>query len=108
MDKPRIKVPTTVRAGEPFEVKVIASHPMESGQRKDEASGAKIPRKILNTFVCTLDGAEILRVDLHPAVSANPYFSFYATADRSGEMVFEWIDDDGTVTRASAAIEVAQ
>ncbi|MBK6660533.1 MAG: thiosulfate oxidation carrier complex protein SoxZ [Proteobacteria bacterium] len=76
------------------------------GQRSDEKIGARIPRRILNRFVCTLDGDEILAVTLHPAVSANPYLSFYATADKSGEMRFLWSDDDGSTLEASARIEV--
>ncbi len=106
MDKPRVKVPLNVRKGEPFEVKALVSHKMESGQRKDDKTGARIPRKILNRFLCTLDGVEILRVTLHPAVSANPYLSFYATAGKSGEMKFVWTDDDGSTLEASAHIEV--
>lgn len=106
MDKPRVKVPASVTSGEPFEVKALVSHKMESGQRKDDKTGAKIPRKILHLFVCTLEDVEILRVTLHPAVSANPYLSFYATAQRSGEMKFVWTDDDGSTLEASAHIEV--
>lgn len=106
MAKPRVKVPKAVKKGEPFEVKALVSHKMESGQRKDEATGEKIPRQIINTFVCKLDGAEILRVKLHPAVAANPYLSFFATADKSGEMEFIWIDDDGAEVSAREKIEV--
>ena len=106
MSKPRVKVPSAVKAGEPFEVKALVSHTMESGQRKDETTGEKIPRKIINTFVCKLDGVEILRVKLHPAVAANPYLSFFATANKSGEMEFVWIDDDGSETSTREKIEV--
>jgi sulfur-oxidizing protein SoxZ len=106
LDKPRIKVPTSVTRGEPFEVKALVSHKMESGQRKDEKTGAQIARRILNRFVCTLDGEEVLRVTMHPAVSANPYLSFYATANKSGEMRFVWSDDDGSTLETRAAIEV--
>jgi sulfur-oxidizing protein SoxZ len=106
LDKPRVKVPTSVTRGEPFEVKALVSHKMESGQRKDEKTGEKIPRRILNRFQCTLDGEEILAVTLHPAVSANPYLSFHATADKSGEMRFLWSDDDGSTLEARARIEV--
>ena len=108
MEKPRVKVPASVRKGEPFEVKVLASHPMESGQRKDDKTGQKIPRKILNAFVCKLDGAEIVSVKMFPAVSANPYLSFYATASKSGEMEFIWTDDDGTTLTTTAAIEIKE
>ena len=67
MDKPRIKVPAKVKAGEPFEVKALISHKMESGQRTDEATGQKIPRMIINSFVCKLDGEVVFSVTLHPA-----------------------------------------
>lgn len=106
LDKPRVKVPVSVTRGEPFEVKALVSHKMESGQRKDEKTGEKIPRRILNRFACTLDGEPIMEASLHPAVSANPYLSFYATAERSGEMRFVWTDDDGSTLEASAHIEV--
>lgn len=106
LDKPRVKVPSSVTKGEPFEVKALVSHKMESGQRKDDKTGEKVPRKILNRFLCTLDGVEILRVTMHPAVSANPYLSFFATAEHSGEMQFVWFDDDGSTLKASAHIEV--
>jgi sulfur-oxidizing protein SoxZ len=43
---------------------------------------------------------------MHPAVSANPYLSFYATADKSGEMHFVWTDDDGSTLETRATIEV--
>lgn len=51
---------------------------------------------------------EILNVNLFPAVSANPYLSFYATADKSGEMAFVWTDDDGSTLSTTAAIEVRE
>ncbi len=108
IDQPRVKVPASVVKGEPFEVKALVSHKMESGQRKDDNTGAKIPRKILHSFVCTLDGVEILRVSLYPAVSANPYLSFYATAERSGELLLVWSDDDGSQLSTRAHIEVQQ
>lgn len=95
MDKPRVKVPKSVKAGEPFEVKALISHKMESGQRTDEATGEKIPRKIINAFTCRLDGEEVFSATFHPAVSANPYIAFYVVAEKAGELEFEWVDDDG-------------
>jgi sulfur-oxidizing protein SoxZ len=108
MDKPRIKVPPKVERGQPFEVKVLISHLMESGQRTDTKTGERIPRKILNAFVCRLDGREVFRVTLYPAVSANPYLAFFVTAEESGELEFVWTDDDGSEIKATAPIEVAE
>ena len=34
--------------------------------------------------------------DWHPAISANPYQSFFFKATESGEFTFTWKDDDGS------------
>ena len=79
---------------------------MESGQRKNE-QGERIPRKIINRFVCTLNGKQVFAVDLHPAVSSNPYLVFDVRVMESGTFEFIWTDDDGTVYTKIAKIEVS-
>lgn len=106
MAKPRVKVPAQVKKGEVFEIKTLISHKMESGRRKDKQTGKIIPRKIINKFICKYNGEEIFRADFHPAISANPYLSFYAVATESGELEFMWVDDDGTEYRTNARINV--
>jgi len=106
MAKPRVKVPKKIKKGEPFEVKALISHKMESGQRKNEETGENFPRKIINTFICKLDGKEVFRVKFYPAIAANPFLSFYVTAEKSGELEFIWIDDDGTETQHKKNFEV--
>lgn len=106
MDKPRVKVPKKVKAGEPFEVKVLISHKMESGQRVDEATGQKIPRMIINRFEAHLDGELVFSATLYPAVSANPYLAFHVVAEKSGELSFKWLDDSGDTATASAKVAV--
>jgi len=49
------------------------------------------------------NGREIFRARLHPAVSTNPYFMFYAVAKESGELVFTWTDDQGGVATHNRA-----
>jgi sulfur-oxidizing protein SoxZ len=102
---PRVKVPEEVKKGEVFEIKTLIPHQMESGQRKDKA-GKVIPRMIINKFVCKYNGDVIFSVDLQPAISANPYFSFYAVATDSGELEFTWVDDQGKVYKTTAKIKV--
>ena len=91
---PRIVVPETVRKGEIFTVKTIISHPMETGLRKDE-HGSVIPRKIVNKFSCSYGGTLVFSVDLHEAVSANPFFEFELVATESGNLQFVWEEDGG-------------
>ena len=103
--KIRVRVPKTAKKGEIMEIKTLISHKMETGQRKD-SKGNKIPRKILNKFVCTYNGKQVFASDWHPAISANPYLSFFVRAEDSGTLEFSWTDDDGTVYRTSASLQV--
>ncbi|MSO76906.1 MAG: thiosulfate oxidation carrier complex protein SoxZ [Alphaproteobacteria bacterium] len=101
----RIRVPSTVKQGELFEIRTLIQHPMESGQRVDD-NGRPVPRKILRRFVCTYNGVEVIAADWHPAVASNPYLAFFARAGESGSIEFAWTDDDGTLTRETATIQV--
>ncbi len=104
--KPRVRVPKKADKGEVIEIKTLISHPMESGQRKDRKTGELIPRKIINKFVCTYNGQEVFSADFHPAVSANPYLSFFVKADESGEFEFTWTDDDGSTYSKKSKLTV--
>jgi sulfur-oxidizing protein SoxZ len=104
-DKPRLRVPSEAKKGDVIQIKTLMSHPMETGFRKDDA-GKPIPRKIINTFVCTFNGAPVMTADLEPAIAANPYFEFTVKVTESGTFAFAWKDDDGTVTTAEQGITV--
>lgn len=94
--KPRIKLDKKeAKKGDLVEVKALVSHVMESGQRKD-STGKAIPRKILNKFVCTVNGKEVFSADFEPAISANPYIQFKFKAQESGPVILTWTDDDGS------------
>lgn len=94
--KPRIRLDKKeAKKGDLVEVKALVAHTMESGQRKDK-DGNVIARKILNKFVCTVNGKEVFSADFEPAISANPYIQFKFRAEESGPVVLTWTDDDGT------------
>jgi sulfur-oxidizing protein SoxZ len=104
--KPRIKIDKAeAKAGDLIEVKTLVSHIMESGQRKD-AEGKRIPRKIINRFICTLNGKLVFSCDIEPAISANPFIQFKFKAVESGELVMTWIDDDGSRIEAREPITI--
>jgi len=103
--KPRIKVPKTAKKGEVVEIKTLVSHVMETGQRKD-AEGKPIPRKIINRFTCEYNGKPVCELILHPAISANPYISFFVKVEESGTLTMAWYDDDGSVYKAESKIDV--
>ena len=101
----RLQVPPTVRKGEPFEVRVLVQHPMETGFRRD-MNGAAIPMNVVDKLVCRYGGREVFRAELGTGMSANPYLVFYAVAEASGEIVVEWSDDRGERGRVAATLTV--
>jgi sulfur-oxidizing protein SoxZ len=101
-----INVPKQVRANDPFDVKVLISHPMESGQRRDQL-GLVIPRDIINHFTCTLDGEMVVDMELFPAIAANPFLSFSVVAEKSGTLSLTFTDDHGVIQTETALITVA-
>jgi sulfur-oxidizing protein SoxZ len=105
--KPRIKLDKKeAKKGDLVEVKALVQHIMESGQRKD-AAGNTIPRKILNTVTCTVNGKQVFSADFEPAISANPYIQFRFRAEESGPVVLTWIDDDGSKIVGQESIAVS-
>ena len=106
MPRVLLNVPKTARRGDPVAIKLLISHPMESGQRRDD-QGRPVPRNIIHAFRCTYNGAEVLRLELFPAIAANPFLSFSTVADASGPIVLEWTDDEGATQTESVHLEVA-
>ena len=71
-----------------------------------DREGDLVPRDIITSFSCRYNGKEIFRADFFPAISANPYVSFFTIAKESGKLEFEWIGDNGFLSTASASITV--
>jgi sulfur-oxidizing protein SoxZ len=98
--------PPTPKRGEPFEVRALVSHPMETGHRAD-ALGRRVPRDIVRRVEVRLDGELVFAADLHAAVAANPYFAFPLVAEREGTLVITWAGDRGFGHSASVALKLA-
>ena len=105
MARALINVPAKAKRGEVIAIKTLISHAMESGFRHT-ATGVRIPRDIIDTFVCTFNGEEIFRAELYPAVSANPFLTFFTIATESGALNFEWTGDNGFSATESVNITV--
>ena len=103
--KPRVKAPKKAKKGEVVTIKTLIKHKMESGRRKGK-DGKTIPRKIINKFTAKMGGEMVFSMDIEPSVSANPFIQFNMKVEKSGELVMEWTDDDGTVYSAKKQITV--
>src|SRR5436190_22302219 len=100
-----INVPAKARRGDIVEIRALIQHEMETGFRVD-SMGKVFPRDIITDFVCTYNGEEVFRADLHPAVAANPFFAFSTVASESGVIAFEWTGDNGFSASVSRNITV--
>lgn len=104
--KPRVRIPSPVKAGDVIEVKTLISHVMETGQRRD-SSGKLVPRLIINGFAATFDGKDVFRAELQPGIAANPYIAFFVRVPKSGELVMTWTEDGGATAVETLRIDVA-
>jgi sulfur-oxidizing protein SoxZ len=102
----RLQVPPAVKKGDPFEIKVLVQHPMETGYRRD-LNGQAIPMHIVNRLACKVNGREVFSAEFGTGIAANPYVAFFAVADESGKVEVEWSDDTGDRGSLSAALVVS-
>jgi sulfur-oxidizing protein SoxZ len=100
-----ITMPAQAKRGEIIEIKTLAAHAMETGFRRTQ-TGELIPRDIIRRFTCAYNGVEVFRVDLHPAVAANPLIAFTTVATESGTLAFQWTGDNGYSVTETASIRV--
>jgi sulfur-oxidizing protein SoxZ len=77
------------------EVKVLMSHPMETGRRKD-VFGELIPARFVQLVTATLNGKTVLEAQWGTGISKNPYLTFRLTGAKVGDMVaVTWHDNAG-------------
>jgi sulfur-oxidizing protein SoxZ len=101
----RIQLPAAARRGEVIEVRILIRHPMETGFRFD--GDKPIPRNCINLLRCLYNGVEVFRADLSSGIAANPYIQFTTIAEASGELAFDWIDDEGVEGTERARLVVS-
>jgi sulfur-oxidizing protein SoxZ len=101
----RVQLPREAKRGEVIEIRIAIQHVMETGFRYDNF-GRAIPKNVINALVARYNGAQIFRAELGSGIAANPYLQFYTVAEASGEIVFDWIDDEGRTGSERAQLAV--
>ena len=82
-------------AGDKATVRVLMSHEMESGQRKD-AAGKLVPAWFINEVSATHNGKVIMTAEWGPAVSKNPFLQFTVKGAKAGDKIgVTWKDTKG-------------
>jgi sulfur-oxidizing protein SoxZ len=99
--------PMRIRAtaqGDSVEVRVLMSHEMETGQRKD-SSGKLVPAHHITNVTVTHAGKVVLSAEWGPAVAKNPYLQFKFQGGKKGdEIVVTWVDTKGETRTDKATI----
>ena len=90
--------PMRIRAqasGSNATVRILMSHEMETGQRKD-AAGKTIPAWHITDVNAALNGKTVLVAEWGPAVSKNPFLQFTVKGAKAGDkIVVTWKDNKG-------------
>ena len=82
-------------AGDKATVRVLMSHEMETGQRKD-ASGKVIPAWHITEVTAQHNGKTVMTAQWGPAVSKNPFMQFNVKGAKDGDKItITWVDNKG-------------
>jgi sulfur-oxidizing protein SoxZ len=86
------------------DVRVLMTHPMETGQRKD-SDGKIIPLHFIQTVTVKVNGKTVVEGQVSQAVSRNPVFSFRLKGGAKGDKIeVSWLDNKGDTNRTETAV----
>ena len=76
-------------------VRVLMSHEMETGQRKD-AAGKTIPAWFIQEVSASHNGKPVLTAQWGPSVAKNPFLQFTVKGAKAGDKItVNWLDNRG-------------
>ena len=82
-------------AGDKTTVRVLMSHEMETGQRKDSA-GKVIPAWFIQEVSAAHNGKPVLSAQWGPAIAKNPFLQFVVKGAKAGDKIgVSWVDNRG-------------
>ena len=99
--------PMRIRAqasGDKATVRVLMSHEMESGQRRDSA-GKIIPAWHIAEVTAELNGKVVMTAEWGPAVAKTPFLQFAVKGAKAGDKIaITWKDNKGDTRRDEATV----
>ncbi|HKW84598.1 MAG TPA: thiosulfate oxidation carrier complex protein SoxZ [Burkholderiaceae bacterium] len=85
-------------------VRVLMSHEMETGQRKD-AAGKVIPAWHITEVVAQWNGKTVLSAQWGTAIAKNPFTQFTVKGAKAGDKIsISWVDNRGDKRTDEATI----
>ena len=86
------------------DVRVLMTHPMETGQRKDP-DGKLIPMHFIQNLTVKVNGKTVVEGETSQAVSRNPVFTFRIKGGAKGDKIeVGWLDNHGETNSIESAV----
>lgn len=93
--------------GEIAEIKILMSHPMETGRRKNDLDEV-IPAHFIQLVTVTLNDKPVLEAQWGTGISKNPYLTFHVRDAKIGDKVaVTWHDNKGDSNSSEIAVVVS-
>ncbi len=100
--------PMKIRAlmkGDIAEIRVLVSHPNETGLSKDAETGKPIPAHFIQIVAVDVAGRRVVEGQTNTAISKNPVFGFKVKGAKAGDKVtISWLDNTGAKRSDEATI----
>ena len=91
-------------AGGFTDIRVLMTHPMETGLRKDP-DGKLVPMHFIQSVLVKVNGKTVVDCQTSQAVSRNPVFSFRLKGGAKGDKIeVSWLDNRGETNKTETAI----
>jgi len=86
-------------------VKLMVTHGMEDGQRKDKATGQRVAATFLREIRVMHAGNTVFAANLSTAIAKNPFFAFSFSGGAEGEsLTINWVENTGKSGSETAKI----
>jgi len=91
-------------SGNQATVRVLMTHEMESGQRRD-AAGKLVPAWHIQDLSISHNGRPVMTAEWGPAVSKNPFMQLVIKGAKAGDKVgISWRDNRGEIRSQEAVV----
>jgi len=86
------------------DIRVLMTHPMETGQRKD-SEGKIVPTHFIQNLTVMVNGKPVIEAQTSQAISRNPVFSFRLKGGAKGDKIeVSWLDNHGESNSTETAV----
>ncbi len=101
-----IKIRTKRQEDEKTQIRILITHPMETGRNKDPKTGKLIPAHFIQELFVTHNGKIVVSSNVGMGVSKDPYFAFMLKGGEVGDKItVSWRDNLGNTDNEETLLE---